>query len=495
MKIHFIKTPDTREIYPSLGFSYIMSELIHKRLEVEFIDTNLIDYPYDLLRKNPRKSIQVEPNWEKIKSVLEKKDVQYAFLTGSFTKYIHNTAKTAEILKKINSDCVTIVGGVHVSFLPEETLKMFENIDYVIIGEGERVSENLLYNLIKNKDIDGLSSLAYKIDGKVVINEREYLENDIDNFNYPAKSLWPVSEYREIWKYLWSGRDPLGIVMTSRGCIGKCIFCASGRKEILENRLRFRSFENIKGEIEYLIKTFKITSLDFIDDCFTCDKDRLLKICSYLKKKNIPWLCKSRVDTVSYETLTEMKESGCRSVFLGVESADDKVLKTMGKGTNLDEIKKCFQLFQDIGLEFTASFTIGHPNEDKESMEKTICLAKSIAKKGIGVGFYLITPYPGTALYDMSVQNGWLYSQDWKLFDQLNKNNSVYAPEGWTPRELTKFYRSAWYRIDRAHIVGKLFSASYIGATLKKLKSLQEIQILFSTFVNVVKRSILRRSS
>lgn len=494
MKIHFIKTPDTREIYPPSGFSYVITEIMKAGFEVEFIDTNLIGYPYEMLRKNPRACLSIEPDWEKIEALFLKKDIQYAFLTGSFTRYIHNTARVARMLKKINPHCISITGGVHVSSLPEDTLKKFKDIDYVVIGEGECTSKELLFRLINKKSVEDLNSLAFRKDSGVVVNKRVPVEENIDKFSYPAKSLWPVEEYREIWKYLWNGRDPLGLVMTSRGCVGQCIFCASGRKDILENRLRFRSFSSVKEEIESLIKIFNITSIDFIDDCFTVDKNRLFDLCSYLKEKNIPWLCKSRVDTVSKETLNAMKEAGCRSVFLGIESADTDVLKTMGKYTTLEKIRDCVKTFEEVALDFAVSFTIGHPGETKKSIKKTVQFARWLARKGIGVGFYLITPYPGSLLYDMARREGWLYVNDWMLFDQLGRENAIYAPWGWTPEELILSYRRAWKSVDRAHIMGRLFNRRFLVSKFEKIKSTEDINIFFSSFKNIVRRTFKKNN-
>lgn len=488
MKVYFIKTPDTRELYPAVGFSYVMAAMIKAGFDVEFIDANLIEYPHDVFMENPRKCLSIKPDWLRIEQYLKPYKIEFAFLTGSFTKHITNTARLSGILKKLNPRCNTIVGGVHVSALPEDTLKRFDTIDFVVIGEGEKVAVDLARALKNNADVTKIPSLGYRNNGTIAINQNSYPIEDINTLANPAKSLWPIQEYRKVWKYLWDNKDPLGLVMTSRGCIGKCHFCASGKKDIDKNILRMRSFENVKQELEELFSKYAIQSIDFIDDCFTLNKHRLALLCEYLKGKKVSWICKSRVDTVSKDMLKMMKDSRCKSIFLGIESLNDKILESMGKGINFKTTEKCLELFDSVELGYAASFTIGHPGETKGSMKQTIHFAKKLARKGIGVGLYLVTPYPGTHLYDISKANGWIKSEDWDSFDQLADKDSVYAYDGWTPETLTKFYRAAWKELDVSRVIGKILNLKFINKELLRLNSVRDIKILLKRFLSAVKR-------
>lgn len=492
MRIHCIKTPDSRELYPPLGFSYLMAYMISFGYEIEYIDSNLIDYPFSLFEISPRKCVEVNPDWDKIRESIRLKNIECALLTGSFTRHISNTAKLAGILKEINPGCVVITGGVHVSALPEDTLLRFKDIDYIVLGEGEKTIIKLLSALASKTDLGKVPCLAYRNNDRVVLNRGELAISDLDKLPNPCKTVWPVDQYRKIWKYLWNGRDPLGMVMTSRGCIGRCEFCASGKKDIPMNRLRSRSFENIKNELDELVEKYGIWSIDFIDDCFIVNADRLELICGYLKDKKIPWWCKSRVDTVNYDTLRMMKNSGCNSIFLGIESTNDRILASMGKGVTLDKIGKSLSLFEDVGLEYTASFTIGHPGETRESMLSTLDFAKKLARKGIGVGLYLITPYPGTRLYDISVEKRWLYSRDWDNFDQLAIKDSVYAYGDWSPNELSKFYRSAWKELNQSRFWGKIFNLSFVFNKIRRVRSVGDIKILLNHLISLIKIQIFK---
>lgn len=490
MKIHFVKIPDTRDLYPALGFSFVIAEVKKAGFEVEFIDANLIDYPFREFLSNPRASIQVEPDWGRIKDFFKSLHIEYALLTGSFTKYITNTAKLSGILKEFNRRCTTIVGGIHVSTLPEDTLLRFKDIDFVVIGEGEKTTVDLLLALSKKEDFTKIPSIAYRDNGKIIVNEGCSIVTNLDDISFPDRAVWPKDEYRLTWKYLWEGRDPLGVILTSRGCVGRCIFCASGKKGVPSNALRFRSFENIKAEIDFLVTEYNIHAIDFIDDCFTLNKERLILVCNYLKEKRIPWFCASRVDTVSHGLLKMMKDSGCQRVFFGIESTNDAVLKTMGKGVFFKEIQGCITLLDKIGLDYTASFTIGHPEEKKESMKATLNFAKRLARKGKGVGIYFITPYPGTHLFELARQKGWIYSDNWDDFDLLGKGNPIYAYNGWTPDSLMKFYRFAWKELERARFMGKFMNTKLILRKMKSLKSLRDMKILFNHFLCAFKRQI-----
>ena len=110
MKVHFIKTPDTRELYPAVGFSYVMAAMNNAGFDVEFIDANLIEYPHDAFMDNPRKCLSIKPDWLRIEQYLKPYKIEFAFLTGSFTKHITNTARLAGILKKLNPQIKQLIG-------------------------------------------------------------------------------------------------------------------------------------------------------------------------------------------------------------------------------------------------------------------------------------------------------------------------------------------------------------------------------------------------
>lgn len=464
MKVTFIKTPDGRSMFPHLGFTYVMAAVEAAGYEVEYIDANAIDFPWDVLERNPLDLGDVDPDWPKLEEYLRSRNIRVALLTGMFTPFFPGTVRTAQLLKKINPEYTVIVGGVHVSSLPWHTMETYPVFDYVVLHEGEESTPELLGRLRDGRSVEGIGGIAYRKGGQVIVEPNRHPIEPLDRIPFPAKHLWPMDVYRRCWKHL-EKEDPAGTIIATRGCVGKCKFCVSGYDSIL-TRTRFRAPQNIFAEIEQLIQAFDVKSIHFIDDCFTTKKSLATEVCRYLKERKLPWRCKSRFDTVTPDLMHTMKESGCVGMYLGIESVDPSIQRSMGKFVSLEKIRRNIWAFREVGLDFAVSFTIGHHGETRAQMEETVRFACQLARQGVKVGFYLITPYPRTALYEMAVKNGWMYLEDpadWTQFDQMGHGLPIYAPEGWSPAELQAYYRSSWKRVDRARLVYRLRDPRYMA--------------------------------
>jgi len=246
----------------------------------------------------------------------------------------------------------------------------------------------------------GTSCTAYEVWQARWAEEKERAAPifDINGLPLPARDLMPIDKYRIIWRKIQIGPapgfigDPAAVMITSRGCVRQCLFCAI--KEISAGRMRLRNTENVIEEIEGLIRDYQIKIVGFIDDFFTIDSERTLKICGVLKKHKLKWYCYGLVSTISESLLRDMKNSGCRLINFGLESGDQAILDKIGKGITLEQVRKALSITRKVGIKYVASFTTGIPGETKETLQKTVALAKTF--EGIDAGIYRITPYPGT---------------------------------------------------------------------------------------------------
>ncbi|MDP3732298.1 MAG: radical SAM protein [Candidatus Omnitrophota bacterium] len=470
LKISIIKPPsNNRRIYPPLGLGYIAAFLKKEGFDVDFVDTTIIDFPFHLLKGIPRfywkEACKID--WEKISAYFLNKtrDADVALINGSFTADIYNTARIAGILKQKNKACLTVVGGTHVSALPQETLEEFPNIDIVVMGEGEYIVRELLNALTTGKSYHGLKGIAYRNEtGKIIVGERSEPIADINELPFPSRELMSMDKYRMIWEAIQIGPgpgfigDPAAVVFSSRGCTSHCLFCAS--REISAGRMRLRSVENIIGEIEQLIKNYHISNVHFLDDFLTVDHERTLRICKFLKKLKMEWYCYARVDSVSEEMLREMKNSGCALVDYGLESGDQTILNNMCKGFTLEQAKKALAITRKVGLKYVASFTFGMPGESKETFRKTLRLAKTFG--GMRAGIFRITPYPGSPLYRMAIKNKWLISKRWDMYDDHVVSELVYVPPGWSKDEFQKTYIAAQRQLDRHYTLSRILRSRSI---------------------------------
>lgn len=327
------------------------------------------------------------------------------------TDYIFRAKYITCYLKKNLPEAFIVIGGVHVTVLPEESLVDF-SADVGVISEGEYTMLELCKFLKHNAEWKGIPGIVFKDKGgKIVITaQRKYIDN-LDELPLPARHLLDFEEYLippGMIRGYWFERATT--VMTSRGCPFTCIWCGSqctfGRK------VRYRSIDNVMMELESLIEKYSVDCVWFVDDTFTLKKDRVLEFCDQIQKRKIKlaWGCQAHVKTADLEMFQKMKRSGLVQLDFGVESGSDRVLNYLKKHSDILSIKKAFALAKRAGIRTCATFMFGSPGEEKEDVLATFKLAREI--KPNFTSSYFITPYPGTELMKMAVRKGWQLAGD-----------------------------------------------------------------------------------
>ncbi len=327
----------------------------------------------------------------------------------SFMTTEYNRAKIIiEWCRKNFKKKIIFAGGYHVSALPELSLRDL-NLDFVVIGEGEITMLEICNKYSPDLDLKNIKGIAYIKKNKFIKNlPRPFIEN-LDTLPVIDRELidggieWYLTLPGNIRGHLI---ERCTTIITSRGCPGNCIFCSS--RAMWSSHVRQRSVKNVIKEIDYLVNKYNIKGLFFLDDTFTYNKKWILKFCKEFSKKNykIKWGCSSRVNTISDEILYSLKNAGCIQIDFGVESGSDKVLNFMRKGQNKKIIINAFNLIHKYKMKSLACFIIGSPGETKEEMEKTFEIAKKI-KPNYAI-FSILTPLPGSTLYDMALNNKWI---------------------------------------------------------------------------------------
>ncbi|HIF31726.1 MAG: radical SAM protein [Pirellulaceae bacterium] len=323
----------------------------------------------------------------------------------AFTNEIKPAAYLAALIKEENPSLLTVIGGVHVTALPIQTLEEFASFDVGVVGEGEITFLELCEAVRADNDMDGIPGLAYRREGGFVQTELRKRILDQDEIPQPAWDLLPPSP--EYW------------VQTLRGCPFNCVFCMNHNGRVA----RTRSVENVIEEIESIIDTYKPKTIRFGDELFTVNMDRSRKMMGAMIARGIggkvQWDCQTHVRFVDYELLVQMKEAGCYQVDLGIETGDESALKSLGKGTNLSMIHKAAEAAKKAKLAFGTFFIIGQPNETRESIKNTIDLAVKLNPNLPMIG--LMCPYPATEVSRLAANGeaGYrLISTDW---DEYNK--------------------------------------------------------------------------
>ncbi len=344
---------------------------------------------------------------EDFKTEIQKRQPTIVGVTSTTLTY-KSALQVLGTAKEVHPNCITAIGGPHVTFWDENALKECPALDIVVRKEGENTMLELAQRVEAGEPYYDLLGTTTRKDDKTVRNEeRPYIEN-LDELPFPAHHLFPLPSLQKYGKVIY----PL---TTSRGCTFWCNFCSAVR--MFGRRYRMRSPESVIEELEFLHNKFGAVQFTFYDDAFSVDQKRAFKICEEIQKRKlkIMWDCETRVDMVTKELLQEMKKAGCLAVWFGVEAGSKQVLDAMGKGLTLEKTKNAFKMAKDCGLMTVASVILGFPEETPETAHATIKFVEEI--KPDDVGYYIATPYPGTPMYDYVKEKGWLKITDFNKYD------------------------------------------------------------------------------
>ena len=300
---------------------------------------------------------------------------------------------TVKQFKEINPKLIAIFCGPQSTVYPKEILNN-DVIDYNVYGEYETTIKELVERLNKKEDVEKIKGISYRKDGRVIITPpREFIEN-LDDLPIPDRSFIK----KEIYFNPLAKKKPITTALTSRGCIGRCIFCTS--PSFYGKKYRLRSSENVLDELMYLYKE-GYKDLLFRDEIFTADRKRLERICNGMidKKIKLKWACNARVGTLNEETMKLMKRAGCYSIWFGVESGSQTILNNIKKDIKIETIERDFVLTKKVGIGTHAHLMFGCLGESKETIKQTIKFIKKIKPDTIDIG--IMTPFPGTELYEL----------------------------------------------------------------------------------------------
>ena len=322
---------------------------------------------------------------------------------------------------------------------PEDVL-VRTHVDYVLLDEPELTFSELYDHLQDGKasgDLGHIPGLAYRTPEGPRVNPRRPRVRDLDALPFPDHGLVDLEHYNE--SYL---DRPIGVIMSERGCPFACTYCVRefGRE------VASRSTASILAEVAQL-ECRGVRNIRFMDDTFTMHRTRLIEICEGLiaHHPQVAWTCLTRVDVVDAEMLDLMRRSGCRRMYVGIESGSQRVLDFYRKGLKVDTIRRQMAVIKASGIEASAFFVVGAPDETDEDVDASIDLAIEL-----DVDFVIVTKlqfWPGT---DLFVSHGADVG-----FDLFSGEELLYAPAGyerardWQRRFYRRFYLRPRYVVKR----------------------------------------------
>jgi len=381
------------------------------------------------------------------------RDVLTADLVGisTITPTVDRAYAMADALREYGVPVV--MGGPHVTFLAEEALT---HCDYVVRGEGEAVLPMLMEAVAGGGDLNHIPNLSYRDgNGDVHHNPRDSAAVDMDSLPYPDFDLIVG------WKKAKSfGLTPIIPIQTSRGCPFGCNFCSV--ISMFGRKIRLRSVEKVVGELErYRDERVHVF---FYDDNFAANKKWTKELLRALIGIGFraKWSAQVRADAAfDAELLDLMKRANCSNVYVGFESVNPTALEEMKKKQKVEDMVRAVEEFSRHGIEVHGMFVFGFDSDTKASLNSTIRFA--MRSDILSAQFLILTPLPGTPLYDTLKEQGRLTITDWSHYDA---HHVVYRPHQLSTWELqwaqikahAKFY-SRWRTLERlleGHLSGSM---------------------------------------
>lgn len=412
MKILLVNPPhyfDGKSRLPSffpLGLAYIARYLVNRGHDVEV---------FDIWANQWDKTV----TQEKIKELtydavgISSLSTQYGYVKWLIEKF-----------KRHREMSPIVIGGALPTLSPQVVLN-HTFADICIIGEGEITFPDLLEHMGSWKSVKGI---AYKDGGEIKTSSPRNYIRDLDKIEFPLREIFPVDIYLKYGSLDGYPDIKSMNVITGRGCPYNCDFCS---KVFL--RRRERSPENVAEEIEMLKEKYNIKAIFFNDELLVSSKPRMYRLLEHIKPLNILWQGQARVNTVDLPLLKEMKNAGCIKIGLGIESGSQSILNKMNKQTTVEQNIKAIKAVKKAGIDPIIQSIYGYEGENNTTLNETIKFFKKADTTH--EGFFVLTPLPGTKLYDRCIEKGIITDED----EYLTNLEAGYNPDRNTLINLTEF--------------------------------------------------------
>jgi magnesium-protoporphyrin IX monomethyl ester (oxidative) cyclase len=409
MKVLLVNPPsvifknEAKSCHPPLGLAYLAA-VLKNEYEVCVLDCVAEGFENE---ERFGSYVRYGYSYENIRKRIIKIKPDAIGVSCLFSSVIGEARNICKIAKEIDSGIKTILGGIHPTVMPRETLKD-KNVDFVIAGEGEYALKELLKNINTGNGrflVKGVFSRENIGDESA---QREKIE-DLDQLPFPAWEMFPLDRYFKI-KRPHGGiphRIPFFPINTSRGCPNDCVFCSINA--LWGRKFRVRSPSNILSEMQYLKDKFNCREIFFEDDNLTLDRSRSGLMFREMINQGLEFVWSSpngiAANTIDDELLVLIKESGCRALSFGLESGDNEVLnKIIKKRVDLKHAQSIIKKAGRLGIGTAAFFVVGFPDETKEQLKHTLAFARGLDVDN--VNFFFATPLPGSELFKECVRKG-----------------------------------------------------------------------------------------
>lgn len=403
---------------PPLGLMYLGTVIKKSGESVKIFDFNCLEND-DMEEELLQKIVQLSPSV-----------IGFSVATTSYPY----TYKLAQKMKDVLKKTVFVWGGYHVSFQPEEPLRKGV-ADIVIRGEGEETILKIIrtitdYGSGYKQYLKTIEGISYIYHNQIHHNQPDYLViKDLDSVPIPDRSLLDLRKYKNA-----------STILASRGCVGRCKFCASA----CMGTPREREVSSVISEMDILVKKYGYRHINFVDNVFAYNKKRTKELLEAICERQLPvtFSAEVNINFMDEEVISLFKKAGLNFVQFGIESGSNKILESINKMISIEKahniVKKCLE----ENIHVVCSMMIGLPEDTEETIAETVTMAKQFKKEGAQIVLSCMVPYPGSEVFDRASDLG-IKIENWDFAQWNMTNRSVISTKYLSRKKINKLYNNA----------------------------------------------------
>lgn len=395
-------------------------------------------------------------DWKELEKRIESFHPDVVAPSALATCNAYTVLRTLETAKKVDPDIITVVGGQHFTAMAGESLETHPEIDVIVRGEGEQTLAELVQTLEKRRPFSKVKGISFKHKGKIMHTPSRPVIDNLDELPFPGYHFVEEHMKKYHFKMMAGAKTGYALVEASRGCPHRCTFCSQWR--FWEGTWRAKSPKRIADEMEYCYREFGSKFLWLTDDNFGLGK-RANELCDEIIRRGIAddimWFIQARCDDITKHrnSLPKMRKAGTLWMLVGLESHSPETLETFRKGIDPSHARQAMDLLKKNDIFAQATFIIGERRDSHESIERLREFVNE-ADPDLAI-FMILTPFPGTELYEVAKRNGWIEDSNWANYDMVH---AIMSTEN----------------LSREEVQGELYKCyrSFYGSTKRRLKGL-----------------------
>jgi anaerobic magnesium-protoporphyrin IX monomethyl ester cyclase len=390
-------------------------------------------------------------DWKGLKERIESFHPDIVAPSALATCNIYTVVRTLETAKKIDPNITTVVGGQHFTVLAQESLEKYPEIDIIVRGEGEQTLSEIVKALETEKSLSNVEGVSFRHEGKIVHTPNRSLIENLDDLPFPGYHFVEEHVRKYHFKMMAGANTGYILVEASRGCPHRCTFCSQWK--FWGGKWRAKTPKRIADEIEYCYNEFGVRFMWLTDDNLGLG-EKTSKLCDEIISRGISddimWFLQVRCDDIcnNRDILPKLRKSGLLWILTGLESHSQETLNGFRKELSPSYAKQAVDLLKKSDIFTQATMIIGDRKDSHESIQRLREFANEV-DPDLAI-FMILTPFPGTDLYEAAKANGWIEDANWANYDMVHAvmpTETLSRPE--VQEELFECYRSFYGSMNR----------------------------------------------